>query len=87
MLIYKPDVKKLNYFFILVFNIMVNVCNGQKWKEALLEILPARKGAQEKVADENLDDEEDCDGEEDCDVNENSIADEMDSCETDLIST
>ncbi len=65
---------------------MVNVCNGQKWKEALLEVLPARKGAQEKV-DENFDDEEDWDAEEDFDDNENSIADEMDSCETELIST
>nr|CAG4640352.1 EOG090X0D3U [Daphnia pulex] len=70
-----------------VFNIMVNVCNGQKWKEALLEVLPARKGAQEKDTDGNFEDEEDCDAEEDFDENENSIADEMDSCETDPIST
>lgn len=71
-----------------VFNIMVNVCNGQKWKEALLQVLPARKGAQEKIADENLDDEEDYDAEEDFDANnEKSSVDEMDSCETDLITT
>nr|CAG4647385.1 EOG090X0D3U [Megafenestra aurita] len=31
-----------------VFNIMVNICNGQTWKDALLQVLPARKGAQEK---------------------------------------
>lgn len=32
---------------------MVKVCNGQQWKEALLEVLPARKGAQEKqISDE-----------------------------------
>ncbi|KAK4036376.1 hypothetical protein OUZ56_028435 [Daphnia magna] len=36
-----------------VFNVMVNICNGQSWKEALLEILPARKGAQEKPVDDN----------------------------------
>ena len=72
---------------------MVNVCNGQKWKEALLKVLPARKGAQGKIADENLDDEEyygaeeDYDAEGDFDANENSIADEMDSCEKDLITT
>lgn len=72
----------------LVFNIMVNVCNGQKWKEALLQVLPARKGAQGKIADENLDDEEDYDAEEDFDANnEKSSVDEMDSCETDLITT
>jgi hypothetical protein len=86
MLIFETWRRKLNYFFILVFNIMVNVCNGQKWKEALLEVLPARKGAQEKDIDENFDAEEDCDAEEDFDDNEKSIADEMDSCETDPIS-
>lgn len=33
---------------------MVNICNGQNWKDALLEVMPARKGAQEKsVAEEN----------------------------------
>nr|CAG4642025.1 EOG090X0D3U [Eurycercus lamellatus] len=36
-----------------VFNIMVNICNGQSWKEALLNVLPARKGAKEKSADED----------------------------------
>lgn len=38
---------------------MVNVCNGQNWKEALLEVLPARKGAQEKLTEENSDSEAD----------------------------
>ncbi len=33
---------------------MVNICNGQNWKDALLEVMPARKGAQEKsVGEEN----------------------------------
>nr|CAG4649667.1 EOG090X0D3U [Scapholeberis mucronata] len=31
-----------------VFNIMVNVCNGKNWKDTLLQVLPPRKGAQEK---------------------------------------
>ena len=39
----------------LVFNVMVNFCNGQSWKEALLEVLPARKGAQEKAGSEDSD--------------------------------
>jgi hypothetical protein len=70
---------------------MVNVCNGQKWKEALLEVLPARKGAQERVASENLGDDENCDAEEDFDAEQeldanNENSDVMDSCETDLIS-
>jgi len=30
-----------------VFNIAVNVCNGQSWKDAFMSILPTRKGATE----------------------------------------
>nr|CAG4643487.1 EOG090X0D3U [Ilyocryptus agilis] len=36
----------------VVFHVIVNVCNGQSWKEALLQVLPARKGAREKSEDE-----------------------------------
>ena len=41
-----------------VFHIMVNVCNGQGWKEALLEVLPARKGAKEKGADDDYEEDD-----------------------------
>ena len=35
---------------------MVNICNGQNWRDALLQVMPARKGAREKsFADENSD--------------------------------
>nr|CAG4637335.1 EOG090X0D3U [Ceriodaphnia reticulata] len=47
-----------------VFHIMVNICNGQNWKDALLEVMPARKGAQEKsAAEDNSESYDDCETE------------------------
>ena len=37
----------ISSFFISVFNIAVNVCNGQSWKDAFMGIIPTRKGATE----------------------------------------
>nr|CAG4641187.1 EOG090X0D3U [Eulimnadia texana] len=36
-----------------VFNILVNVSNGQTWKEAFLQVLPARKGAVERTTSDD----------------------------------
>ena len=37
-----------------VFHILVNVCNGQNWKDAFLQVIPLRKGAKEAAVDDTL---------------------------------
>lgn len=46
-------------FLFVVFNILVNVANGQTWKEAFLTVIPERKGAKAKDdSDEDSNDDE-----------------------------
>jgi hypothetical protein len=45
-------------FLVLVFEIIVNVTDGLSWADALLKVLPSRKGAKRKLDDDNSSDEE-----------------------------
>lgn len=62
----KCDINIYDLFFFvifLVFNIMVNVANGQSWKEAFLTVIPERKGAKAKEeSDEDADAGQELDG-------------------------
>ena len=46
-----------------VYEILAQVCQGDSWKEAFLKILPERKGALEKISDN--DSKNDCDDDND----------------------